>query len=52
MMVDRTTETCRRKIIIDERTVFGCCVCGGWIANDYPGQRDEVAQMVGTMRME
>ena len=30
------TETCRMKMTINERTVFGCCVCVGWIANDFP----------------
>ena len=37
MMVERTTETCRREIIIiiiKARLVLGCCVCVGWIAID------------------
>lgn len=34
MMVERTTEICRREIIIKGRIMFGCCVCVELIAID------------------
>jgi hypothetical protein len=31
-MAKRTTETCRREIMIKARLVFGCCFCMDWVA--------------------
>ena len=45
MMVELTTETCRREIAIKGRIVFWCCVCVDWIGIDLLVQQDDIIEM-------
>jgi hypothetical protein len=49
-MVEWAIETCRREMLINQSTVFGCYVCVDWIATDQMAQRGDAGQIICKLR--
>ena len=49
-MVEWTTETCRREMLINQNIAFGFCVCMDWITTDQLAQRGVAGQIICKLR--